>query len=93
MVAFLDAGAYTLELMNPYNARPTAGAFAVTATGELALIRRRDTDADLVADDSLPASTERPATRSPAPSRSPSTAAARRALPPAPRRTAAGRAR
>ena len=28
-----DAGAYTLEMMNPYNARPTAAAFAVTAAG------------------------------------------------------------
>ena len=33
VVAFLDAGAYTLEMMNPYNARPTAAAFAVTAAG------------------------------------------------------------
>ncbi len=54
VVAFLDAGAYTLELMNPYNARPTAAAFAVTAAGELAQIRRRDTDADLVAHDLTP---------------------------------------
>ncbi len=54
VVAFLDAGAYTLEMMNPYNARPTAAAFAVTAAGELVRIRRRDTAEDLVAHDVLP---------------------------------------
>jgi D-ornithine/D-lysine decarboxylase len=51
VVVFLDAGAYTLEMMNPYNARPTAAAFAVTQRGELVEIRRRDTDADLIAHD------------------------------------------
>ena len=30
LLAFYDAGAYTLELMTPYNARPTAAAYAVT---------------------------------------------------------------
>jgi diaminopimelate decarboxylase len=30
LLAFHDAGAYTLELMTPYNARPTAAAYAVT---------------------------------------------------------------
>ena len=54
MVAFLDAGAYTLEMMNPYNARPTAAAFAVTAAGELVQVRRRDTAADLAAHDIVP---------------------------------------
>ena len=54
VVAFLDAGAYTLEMMNPYNARPTAAAFAVTAAGELVQIRRRDTAEDLVAHDLVP---------------------------------------
>ena len=54
VIAFLDAGAYSLEMMNPYNARPTAAAFAVTGTGELAQIRRRDTDADLTARDLTP---------------------------------------
>jgi diaminopimelate decarboxylase len=54
VVAFLDAGAYTLEMMNPYNARPTAAAFAVTTAGELVQIRRRDTAADLVAHDLTP---------------------------------------
>ena len=42
VVAFLDAGAYTLEMMNPYNARPTAAAFAVTPPARLVQIRRRD---------------------------------------------------
>lgn len=55
VVAFLDAGAYTLEMMNPYNARPTAAAFAVTAAGPLVPIRRRDTSDDLVAHDVDPA--------------------------------------
>jgi diaminopimelate decarboxylase len=54
VVAFLDAGAYTLEMMNPYNARPTAAAFAVTAAGRLVQIRRRDTAEDLVAHDLVP---------------------------------------
>lgn len=54
VIAFLDAGAYTLEMMNPYNARPTAAAFAVTAAGGLVEIRRADTAADLVAHDLIP---------------------------------------
>jgi diaminopimelate decarboxylase len=54
VVAFLDAGAYTLEMMNPYNARPTAAAFAVTAAGRLVQIRRRDTAEDLSAHDLVP---------------------------------------
>jgi hypothetical protein len=40
--------------MNPYNARPTAAAFAVTAAGELVQVRRRDTPEDLVAHDVVP---------------------------------------
>jgi diaminopimelate decarboxylase len=51
VVAFLDAGAYTLEMMNPYNARPRAAAYAVTTGGRIELIRRADTSADLVAHD------------------------------------------
>ena len=31
VVVFFDTGAYSLELMNPYNARPTAAAYAVEA--------------------------------------------------------------
>jgi len=54
VVAFLDAGAYSLEMMNPYNARPRAAAFAVTGGGELVQIRRRDTDADMAAHDAAP---------------------------------------
>jgi diaminopimelate decarboxylase len=54
VVAFLDAGAYTLEMMNPYNARPRAAAFAVTTQGEVVQIRRADTGADLVAHDLSP---------------------------------------
>jgi diaminopimelate decarboxylase len=57
VVVFLDAGAYTLEMMHPYNARPTAAAYAVTAAGELTLIRRRDTLDDLVAHDVVPGGT------------------------------------
>jgi diaminopimelate decarboxylase len=54
VVAFLDAGAYTLEMMNPYNARPRSAAFAVTTSGEVVQIRLADTDADLVAHDRAP---------------------------------------
>ena len=54
VVAFLDAGAYTLEMMNPYNARPTAAAFAVTTGGAVELIRRADTAADLAGHDYAP---------------------------------------
>jgi len=55
VIAFLDAGAYTLEMMSPYNARPTAAAFAVTAAGQLVPVRRRDTAEDLAAHDVVPA--------------------------------------
>ena len=54
VIAFLDAGASSLEMMNPYNARPTAAALAVTADGALVQVRRRDTDADLTARDAAP---------------------------------------
>jgi len=54
VVAFLEAGGYTLEMMNQYNARPRAAACAVTCDGELVEIRRRETDADLVAFDRTP---------------------------------------
>jgi diaminopimelate decarboxylase len=39
LLAFYDAGAYTLELMTPYNARPTAAAYAVTEGAEVLRIR------------------------------------------------------
>ena len=54
VVAFLDAGAYTLEMMNPYNARPTAAAVAETSAGRVAPIRRRDSVADLSSHDAAP---------------------------------------
>ncbi len=54
VVVFLEAGGYTLEMMNQYNARPRAAAYAVTPDGELVQIRRRETDADLSALDLTP---------------------------------------
>ena len=56
IVAFFDAGAYSLELMNPYNARPTAAAYAVER-GEVRPIRLADTFEDLVAGDVAPSAT------------------------------------
>jgi diaminopimelate decarboxylase len=49
LLAFYDAGAYTLELMTPYNARPTAAAYAVTEGAEVLRIRARQSRDDLVA--------------------------------------------
>jgi len=49
LLAFYDAGAYVLELMTPYNARPTAGAYAVTEGAEVLRIRARQSRDDLVA--------------------------------------------
>jgi D-ornithine/D-lysine decarboxylase len=54
VVVFLDAGGYTLEMMNDYNARPRAAAYAVTAGGDVVAVRRRETDADLSALDLTP---------------------------------------
>ena len=54
VVVFLEAGGYTLETMNEYNARPRAAAYAATPDGGLAHIRRRETDADLAAFDLTP---------------------------------------
>jgi D-ornithine/D-lysine decarboxylase len=54
VLAFRDAGAYTLEMMNDYNARPRAGAFAVTCGGDVVEIRRRETLDDLVRLDRTP---------------------------------------
>ena len=56
VVVFLEAGGYTLEMMNQYNARPRAAAYAVTHDGDLVQIRRRETDADLSAFDLTPGS-------------------------------------
>ena len=49
LLAFYDAGAYTLELMTPYNARPTAAAYAVTEGSGLLRIRAAQSRDDLVA--------------------------------------------
>jgi len=54
VVAFLDVGAYALETMHPYNARPRAAAYAVLGDGRLELVRRADDDGDLVAHDVVP---------------------------------------
>ena len=54
LVVFRDAGGYTLEMMSEYNARPRAGALAVTRAGEVVEIRRRETVADLYALDLTP---------------------------------------
>lgn len=51
LLAFLGAGAYTLELMTPYNARPMAGAWAVTPAGGVVQIRAPQTFADLISYD------------------------------------------
>lgn len=57
LLAFYDAGAYVLELMTPYNARPTAAAYAVTRPGErgegaeVLRIRAPQSRSDLVAFD------------------------------------------
>jgi len=48
LLAFYDAGAYTLELMTPYNARPTAAAYAVTEGAEVLRIRAPQSREDLV---------------------------------------------
>ncbi|MCX6363802.1 MAG: hypothetical protein NTW58_06460, partial [Actinobacteria bacterium] len=54
LIAFLDVGGYTLEMMNDYNARPRAGVWAVTAHGDVVQIRRPESVADLVAFDLTP---------------------------------------
>jgi len=51
LLAFYDAGAYVLELMTPYNARPPAGAYAVTTAGDVVQIRAPQTPEDLIAGD------------------------------------------
>jgi diaminopimelate decarboxylase len=55
LLAFYDAGAYTLELMTPYNGRPTAAAYAVMDGAGLLRIRAPQTREDLVAlDEAMP---------------------------------------
>jgi diaminopimelate decarboxylase len=55
VVVFFDAGAYTLEMMHPYNARPRAAAYAVEA-GAVRPIRVADTLDDMIAADVAPTS-------------------------------------
>ena len=53
VVVFFDTGAYSLEMMNPYNARPRAAAYAAHE-GEVEVIRAADTLDDLIACDVEP---------------------------------------
>jgi D-ornithine/D-lysine decarboxylase len=53
VVAFFDTGAYSLELMSPYNARPTAAAYAVER-GEARPIRLVESPEGLVSADVAP---------------------------------------
>ena len=48
VIVFGNAGAYTLEMMQPCNAQPRAGAYAVDR-GEVVEIRRRESNDDMVA--------------------------------------------
>jgi diaminopimelate decarboxylase len=48
VIAFGNAGAYTIELMQPNNAQPRAGAYAIDQ-GELVEIRRREDYRDMIA--------------------------------------------
>lgn len=48
LIAFLDAGGYTLEQMNQYNGQPRAGAVLVRQDGSVQVIRQRETYDDLV---------------------------------------------
>jgi len=48
VIAFSNAGTYSLELMQPCNAQPRAGAYAVDR-GEVVEIRRRETNDDMIA--------------------------------------------
>jgi diaminopimelate decarboxylase len=50
VIVFLDAGAYTLEMMSQYNARPRAAAYAVDE-GKVVQIRTADTLDDMTAHD------------------------------------------
>lgn len=48
VLALLNAGAYSLAQMFPYNGRPLPAAVMVKTNGTIELIRRRDTYADLL---------------------------------------------
>jgi len=50
VIAFLDVGAYALEMMNPYNARPRAGAYAVH-DGDVVQIRTPETHEEVILHD------------------------------------------
>lgn len=51
VLALLNAGAYSLAQMFPYNGRPLPAAVMVRASGKADLIRKRDTYEDLLAND------------------------------------------
>ena len=51
VIAFLDVGGYTLEQMNQYNGQPRAAAVLIRCDGQVQLIRKRETYADLLAHD------------------------------------------
>jgi len=53
VIVFFDAGAYSLEMMNPYNARPRSAAYAVE-DGAVRPIRLADTLEDMIASDVAP---------------------------------------
>jgi diaminopimelate decarboxylase len=53
VIAFIDAGAYSLEMMNPYNARPRAAAYAVVGS-DVRQIRAPETFEDMIMHDVLP---------------------------------------
>jgi len=59
VIVFFDTGAYTLEMMTPYNGRPPAAAYAVHA-GEVGLIRTPESFDDLIASDVMPKIDTRP---------------------------------
>jgi diaminopimelate decarboxylase len=50
LIALLNVGAYSLETMNPYNARPRAAAYAIVGD-EVIQIRERESFEDMVAHD------------------------------------------
>jgi diaminopimelate decarboxylase len=47
LIAFLDTGGYTLEQMHQYNGRPRPAAVMILESGDVRLIRRRETYDDL----------------------------------------------
>lgn len=50
IIAFLDVGAYALEMMNPYNGRPRAGAYSVD-DGDVSQIRAFESYEEMVLHD------------------------------------------